>query len=63
MRKVLEVDRLDEFIQFYKPVELSHRSFVDDYIPSTEIIIEHKSRDANLDVSAKQSDEDINTPA
>ena len=62
LRDVLDVQTPDDFIQFEKPVELKHKSFIDAYIPSTGIIIEQKSPDINLDSPAKQSDGTMASP-
>ena len=56
LRDVLSLQHPEEVINFEKRVELEHISFIDGYIPSTGIIIEQKSRNINLDASAKQSD-------
>ena len=62
LRDVLDVQTPDNIIQFEKPVELTHKSFIDGYIPSTGIIIEQKSPDINLDAQAKQSDGSLASP-
>ena len=61
-RDVLCLERPEECIEFEKTVELSHKSFIDAYIPSTGIVIEQKSQNVNLDAPAKQSDGTLATP-
>ena len=51
-----------ELIQFEKPVELSHTSYIDAYIPQTKVLIEQKSIQINLDKAAHQSDGSMMTP-
>lgn len=51
-----------DYIKFEMPVELSHVSYIDAYIPSTGILIEQKSKHVNLDKPAKQSDGTFATP-
>ena len=62
LRDVLSLEKLEEYIDFEKTVELSHKSFIDAYIPSTGIVIEQKSQSVNLDAQAKQSDSTLATP-
>lgn len=62
LRDSLGLDEPERYINFEKPVELSHVSYIDAYIPSTGIIIEQKSADINLDSSFKQSDGTSATP-
>ena len=60
--EILGIDEPTKIIEFEKRVELSHKSFIDGYIPSTRIIIEQKSLDVKLDNAAKQSDGSLMTP-
>ncbi|MBR0035937.1 MAG: class I SAM-dependent DNA methyltransferase, partial [Synergistaceae bacterium] len=62
LRDVLGLEKPEEYIDFEKTVELSHKSFIDAYIPSTGIVIEQKSQSVNLDAPAKQSDGTLATP-
>ena len=62
LRDVLSLEKPEEYIEFEKTVELSHKSFIDAYIPSTGIVIEQKSQSVNLDAPAKQSDGTLATP-
>ena len=62
LRDILKIERPTELIEFEKRVELSHKSFIDGYIPSTRTIIEQKSLDVKLDNAAKQSDGSYLTP-
>ena len=43
-------------IEFERRVKLGHVSFIDAYIPTTEVLIEQKSRDVNLMTRSRQSD-------
>ena len=62
LRFVLGIDTPSKIIDFEKGVELSHKSFIDGYIPITRIVIEQKSHNVNLDAPAKQSDGTLATP-
>lgn len=62
LRDILDLEKPEEYIDFEKTVELSHKSFIDAYIPSTGIVIEQKSQSVNLDAPAKQSDGTLTTP-
>ena len=62
LRDVLGVEKPDELIQFEKRVELDHVSYIDAYIPSTRVIIEHKSINISLDKAVPQSDGQELTP-
>ena len=62
LRDVLGLEKPEEYIDFEKTVELSHKSFIDAYILSTGIVIEQKSQSVNLDAPAKQSDGTLATP-
>ena len=51
IRMVLGIDNAEDFIQFEKPVKYSGRTtFIDAYIPSTNVLIEQKSFGVDLDV-------------
>lgn len=62
LREVLRLERPEDYIEFEKPVELVHKSFIDAYIPSTGIVIEQKSSNVSLDTANKQSDGILATP-
>lgn len=50
------------FIQFELPVHLKNISFIDAYIPSTQVIIEQKELKKDLDAAGRQSDGERLTP-
>ena len=62
LHDVLDVDSTGEFIEFEKTVALSHKSYIDDYIPSTRVLIEQKSINTDLTKAALQSDGTYLTP-
>ena len=62
LHDVLGVPEPLRFIEFQKPVQLKHASWIDAYIPSTKILIEQKSQDIDLARPAKQSDGSTLTP-
>ncbi len=53
---VYGVENFAEFIQFENQVRLEHTSFIDGYIPSTQVMIEQKGRDKDLNTPIRQSD-------
>ena len=56
LRDVYGVEKPEEMIEFERRVKLGHVSFIDAYIPTTEVLIEQKSRDVNLMTRSRQSD-------
>ncbi len=62
LRSVLGIASPEDFIEFEKRVHLDHTSFIDAYIPSTQVLIEQKSIDIDLKKSYKQSDGSSLTP-
>lgn len=50
------------FIIFEKPIKLKNAKFIDAYIPSTKVLIEHKSSTEDLRKAKKQSDNVELTP-
>ena len=62
LRSVLGVENPESFIEFEKRVQLDHTSFIDGYIPATQVLIEQKSIDIDLKKAYKQSDESVLTP-
>ena len=62
LTEVLGVEHISEVIEFEKPVQLKHRSFIDAYIERTHVLIEQKSLGKKMDQALKQSDGEILTP-
>ena len=62
LRSVLGVENPESFIEFEKRVQLDHTSFIDGYIPATQVLIEQKSVDIDLKKAYKQSDNSVLTP-
>ena len=62
LHDVLDIESPAEFIEFEKRVELSHKSYIDAYIPSTRILIEQKGSNIDLSKAAIQSDGTKLTP-
>lgn len=62
LQHVFGVERPTEFIQFEKTVQLSHKSFIDGYIPQTKVLIEQKGKDIKLKHAYRQSDGSSLTP-
>ena len=62
LRDVYGVERPEETIEFERRVKIGHVSFIDAYIPSSEVLIEQKSIDVNLASSKEQSSGDELTP-
>ncbi len=62
LRAVLGIEKPENYIRFEKPVQLSHKSFIDGFIDSTHVMIEQKSRDKDLNEPIKQSDGTFLTP-
>lgn len=59
---VFGVKKPDELIRFEDRVILDHTSFIDGYIPSTNVLIEQKSIDKDLGKAIRQSDGSLLTP-
>lgn len=59
---VLCVETPSEVISFEDQVKLDHTSFIDAYIRTTHVMIEHKSIDKDLRAPIKQSDGTLLTP-
>ncbi len=53
---VFGVEDYASFIQFETQVHLEHTSFIDGYIPSTQVMIEQKGREKDLNTPIRQSD-------
>ena len=62
LHDVLDVESPGDFIEFEKGVALSHKSYIDAYIPSTKILIEQKGINTDLTKAALQSDGTYLTP-
>ncbi|MBQ9403600.1 MAG: SAM-dependent DNA methyltransferase [Synergistaceae bacterium] len=62
LHDVLGVESPADFIEFEKTVALSHKSYIDAYIPSTKILIEQKGLNVDLTKAAIQSDGTLLTP-
>ena len=56
LQKVYGIDEPEKYVAFEVPVKLDHTSFIDGYIESTRVLIEHKGRDIDLKRGYKQSD-------
>ena len=59
---VFGVEDIAGFISFEDQVHLDHTSFIDGYIPSTHVMIEHKSLGKDLRKAIRQSDGSLLNP-
>lgn len=62
LQNVLGVENPAKYIEFEKPVKLTHTSFIDAYIAGTKVLIEQKGADIDLHKAYKQSDGTVLTP-
>lgn len=62
LRTVYDVPNPATFIEFEKPVQLSHQSYIDGYIQTTRVLIEQKGAAIDLSKGQKQSDGSFLTP-
>lgn len=62
LRTVYDVNNPAAFIEFEKPVQLSHQSYIDGYIQTTRVLIEQKGAAIDLSKGQKQSDGSFLTP-
>ena len=62
LRTVYDVNNPATFIEFEKPVQLSHQSYIDGYIATTRVLIEQKGAAIDLSKGQKQSDGSFLTP-
>ena len=62
LRDVYGVEKPETYIEFERRVQLEHKSFIDAYIPETEVLIEQKSIEVDLFKASKQSDGSNLTP-
>ena len=53
---VFGVEDFATFIEFENQVHIEHTSFIDGYIPSTQVMIEQKGREKDLNTPIRQSD-------
>lgn len=56
LRDVYDTCDIANYVQFEKPVQLDHQSYIDAYIPATEVLIEQKGINIDLSKGQKQSD-------
>lgn len=56
LRDVYDAYDIANYVQFEKPVQLDHQSYIDAYIPATEVLIEQKGINIDLSKGQKQSD-------
>ena len=62
LNEVYGVKHPAEFIRFEDQVKLDHTSFIDGYIPSTNVLIEQKSLTKDLRKPIRQSDGTLLSP-
>ncbi len=62
LHNVFGVEEPEKHIQFEVKVKLSHTSFIDAYLPDTNVLIEQKGKDIDLSKGIKQSDGSLLTP-
>ena len=62
LHDVFGIDTPAEFVSFDMPVHLRNIKFIDVYIPSTKVLIEHKSSTEDLRKPKRQSDNEDLTP-
>ena len=62
LTEVFGIEHISNFIEFEKTVQLTHRSYIDAYIKSTNVLIEQKSLYKKMNQALKQSDGEILTP-
>ena len=62
LQEVLGIENPSRYIEFEKPVKLSHASFIDGFINSTKVLIEQKGSKVDLTKAYPQSDGAILTP-
>ena len=62
LQEVLGIENPSRYIEFEKPVKLSHASFIDGFINSTKVLIEQKGSKVDLTKAYPQSDGTILTP-
>ena len=62
LQEVLGIENPSRYIEFEKPVKLSHTSYIDGFINSTKVLIEQKGSKIDLTKSYPQSDGSMLTP-
>ena len=62
LQNVLGVESPAKYIEFEKPVKLTHTSFIDAYIAGTKVLIEQKGSDIDLHKAYRQSDGAVLSP-
>lgn len=62
LRNIYDVDDPSNYIEFEKPVQLSHQSYIDAYISTTKVLIEQKSAGVDLRKGQLQSDGSMLSP-
>ena len=62
LQEVFGVQDPKRLIAYEVKVALNHASFIDALIPSTHVLIEHKSRGTDLSKAQRQSDGSMLTP-
>ena len=62
LHNVLGVTVAENYIEFEKPVKLTHTSFIDAYIADTKVLIEQKGAKIDLHKAYEQSDGQVLTP-
>ena len=62
LQEVLGIKNPSRYIEFEKPVKLSHASFIDGFINNTKVLIEQKGSKVDLTKAYPQSDGAILTP-
>ena len=43
LRDVLQIDKLENYVEFEVPVKLAHTNFIDAFFPDSKVIVEQKS--------------------
>lgn len=62
LRNIYDIADPASYIEFEKPVQLSHQSYIDGYIQTTRVLIEQKGAAIDLSKGQKQSDGSFLTP-
>ncbi len=62
LQEVLGIENPSRYIEFEKPVKLSHTSYIDGFINSTKVLIEQKGSKIDLTKTYPQSDGSMLTP-
>ncbi|MCD7872872.1 MAG: methylase [Clostridiales bacterium] len=62
LRTVFDVEDVEDYVEYEKPVVIDNKSFIDAYIKDTRVLIEQKSLGIDLRKKEKQSDGSELTP-